>query len=58
MIVEIVVVGVKQYFEIIDGVKTYISSENCEISSLKNDPALVLAKYELIEEINKNTIIN
>ena len=51
MEINIVIIGIKHYFEIIDGVKTWVRDENIEINSTQNDPAEVLKQYEAIEII-------
>ena len=54
MEIEIVIIGVKQYFEIIDGVKTFVRDEHVEINTSTNDPAEVLTQFEIIEELKNN----
>jgi len=51
MEINIVIVGIKQYFKIIDGVKTWVRDENIEINSTQNDPVAVLEQHEAIEII-------
>tara|TARA_R110000796_G_scaffold179915_1_gene296466 strand:- start:156 stop:329 length:174 start_codon:yes stop_codon:yes gene_type:complete len=51
---EIIIVGVKQYFEIIEGTKTLISTENVEISTEKNNPLVVAFEYENIQSIQNS----
>ena len=53
MEINIVIVGVKQYFEIIDGKKVFVRDEHVEINTAKNNPAEVLEQYEAIEIINQ-----
>ena len=54
MEINIIIAGIKQYFEIIDGVKTWVRDENIEINSTKDDPVVVLEQYEAIEAIANN----
>jgi len=51
MIEEITIVGVKQYFEMIDGIKTFIKDEHIEITTGKNDATEVVEQYKAIEII-------
>ena len=53
MEIKIVIVGIKRYFEIIDGKEVFVRDEHLEINTDKNNPELVLEQYEAIKTINQ-----
>ena len=54
MEINIVIVGVKQYFEIIDGERVFVRDEHIEINTTENNPEEVLEQYEAIEVIKNS----
>tara|TARA_R110001606_G_scaffold94740_1_gene209882 strand:+ start:378 stop:545 length:168 start_codon:yes stop_codon:yes gene_type:complete len=52
MIEEIMVIGIKQYYEIVDGTKVLINTEEVEISTKKNPLIDVASEYENIQMLS------